>query len=437
MKLFISLSVWLIFAPTFAQSYNSYFTGNSIDAIVNPNGGVCLMGGASEDDNAMTWFLQQANGGDILVLRTSGSDGYNDYFYSTLGVTVNSVETIVCNSPAASNESYVQERIEKAEAIWFAGGDQWDYISFWRDTPVDSLINVGISDRDLVIGGTSAGMAIQGGYYFSAENGTVTSATALSDPYDSNVTADGSPFLTNQYLENVIMDTHYDNPDRKGRHAVFLARILTDSGVQARGIACDEYTAICVQTDGIAKVFGQHPTYDDNAYFIQPNCELSDPTPENCSSGNALTWDKNGTALKVYSVKGTSNGSNTFDLTDWKTGVGGTWRHWSVSQGNLLETAGTAPNCALSFSSEISEKFTLKMSPNPSADFVRLRSDKLDFSNCTLKLRSATGEFTEFNSSPVGPHEIQIDLSKLATGIYFLTLKNASLEEIKLKLVKK
>ena len=280
-------------------------------------------------------------------------------------------------------------------------------------------------------------MAIQGGYYFSAENGTVTSATALSDPYDSNVTADGSPFLTNQYLENVIMDTHYDNPDRKGRHAVFLARILTDSGVQARGIACDEYTAICVQTDGIARVFGQHPTYDDNAYFIQPNCELSDPTPENCSSGNALTWDKNGTALKVYSVKGTSNGSNTFDLTDWKTGVGGTWRHWSVSQGNLLETAGTAPNCALSFSSEISEKFTLKMSPNPSADFVRLRSDKLDFSNFTLKLRSATGEFTEFNSSPVGPHEIQIDLSKLATGIYFLTLKNASLEEIKLKLVKK
>jgi hypothetical protein len=37
------------------------------------------MGGASEDDNAMKWFLQRANGEDIIILRTSGSDGYNAY----------------------------------------------------------------------------------------------------------------------------------------------------------------------------------------------------------------------------------------------------------------------------------------------------------------------------------------------------------------------
>ena len=53
------------------------------------------MGGATEDDNAMIWFLERSNGGDILVLRTSGSDGYNNYLFSELGVNVNSVETIV------------------------------------------------------------------------------------------------------------------------------------------------------------------------------------------------------------------------------------------------------------------------------------------------------------------------------------------------------
>ena len=47
------------------------------------------MGGATEDDNAMKWFLEQANGGDVLILRTSGSDGYNQYFYSQLGISVN------------------------------------------------------------------------------------------------------------------------------------------------------------------------------------------------------------------------------------------------------------------------------------------------------------------------------------------------------------
>ena len=43
----------------------------------------------------MQWFLEQANGGDVLVLRASGSDGYNQYLYNDLGINVNSVESIV------------------------------------------------------------------------------------------------------------------------------------------------------------------------------------------------------------------------------------------------------------------------------------------------------------------------------------------------------
>ena len=43
--------------------------------------------------------------------------------YSGLGVSVNSVETIVFNS-SASSEAYIHQKIQQAEAIWFAGGDQ-------------------------------------------------------------------------------------------------------------------------------------------------------------------------------------------------------------------------------------------------------------------------------------------------------------------------
>jgi cyanophycinase-like exopeptidase len=129
------------------------------------------MGGATENEHAMKWFLERANGGDILVLRTSGSDGYNDYFYSNLGVQVNSVETIVFHNALASDEPYIQQKIQQAEAIWFAGGDQWTYISNWRNTSIEALINTAISERKCVIGGTSAGMAIQGRILFFCSTG--------------------------------------------------------------------------------------------------------------------------------------------------------------------------------------------------------------------------------------------------------------------------
>ena len=106
----------LVPACAIAQPYTSYFTGNTTDVVTTPVGGLCLMGGATESDPAMVWFLERASGGDVLVLRASGSNGYNDYMYSDLGVTLNSVETIVCNSASASNDPYVHQRIQKAEA---------------------------------------------------------------------------------------------------------------------------------------------------------------------------------------------------------------------------------------------------------------------------------------------------------------------------------
>ena len=124
MKKLPLLFFFLYSFTSYSQSYTSYFTGNIDDTITSPLGGICLMGGATEDDNAMKWFLEQANGGDILILRTSGSDGYNQYLYSQLGINVNSVESIVFNNPSASNLNYIHSKILQAEAIWFAGGNQ-------------------------------------------------------------------------------------------------------------------------------------------------------------------------------------------------------------------------------------------------------------------------------------------------------------------------
>jgi len=356
---FSILFVLLVTHGLSAQTnYTSYFTGNTADVVTQPTGGICMMGGATEDDNAMIWFLQRAIGGDVLVLRASGSDGYNDYLYADLGVPVNSVETIVFSDASASSEPYVQERIRQAEAIWFAGGDQWDYISYWQNTPIDSLINIALDQRNIVIGGTSAGMAILGGHRFTAQNGTVTSAAALSNPYSDDIQIGSNAFLDLPILSNVITDTHYDDPDRKGRHFTFLARIRTDQGVEARGIACNEYTAVCVTDDGIAHVYGGYPTYQEFAYFLRVDC-TNPSLPQQYEVGLPLTWNDNGTAVKVYKAPGVSSGATTFDLNTWQAGSGGSWEDWTAVNG-AFSTNPTAPiNCTVGLSEFVSEHITL------------------------------------------------------------------------------
>ncbi len=366
---FLLLSIEII-----GQNYTSYFTGNSENIYTETNRGICLMGGSTEDDNAMIWFLEQANGGDILVLRTSGSDGYNNYLYNELGIDVNSVETIVLNNNAAVNETYIHQKISNAEAIWFAGGNQWNYINYLRGTEANNLINEAITNRNIVIGGTSAGMAIMGGFYFTAENGTVTSEDALSNPYDEAVSVDGSPFLEVDFLSNVITDQHYDDPNRKGRHAVFMSRILTDYGIPANGIACDEYTAVCIDSFGNARVFGEYPNYDDNAYFLQVNCEVSNNYPEVCSSGVPLEWNMDNNAIKVYNVKGTINGENSFNVSTWSSGIGGLWQEWYILNGQLFENQSNEIECQSMFNAEL-QSFDIKLHPNPSSDYIYINTD--------------------------------------------------------------
>ena len=424
-QLIFALFCFLFSYSLIGQTYTSYFTGNMEDVITNPQAGVCMMGGATEDDEAMKWFLQRADGGDVLVLRASGSDGYNDYMYSELGITINSVETIVFHEFTANLESYIHERIQKAEAIWFAGGNQWDYVRYWRNSAIDSLINEGITQRNIVIGGTSAGMAILGGFYFSAQNGTVTSGAALANPYNSNVKVDSAAFLQNDFLSNVITDTHYDDPDRKGRHVVFMSRILTNYGADPKGIACDEYTAVCLGTDGVAQVFGQYPDFDDNAYFIQTNCELSDVTPENCTPGNPLTWNLNNQAIKVYKVKGTSSGKNTFDLNDWATGSGGTWENWYVNNGMLTETPDSAIHCIPSSAITVDQSPRFQLYPNPASNFIVLEFDQSESGEYLINIVNSFGEIVK-RIYKVGAKTIQLDLDRLSSGLYFLQIKTAT-----------
>ncbi len=420
------LALLVLPATIFAQGYTSYFTGSTTNITTQTTPGTCLMGGAAEHDNAMLWLLERANGGDVVVLRSSGSDGYNDYLYSELGVNVNSVETLVITSVAGATDPYVLDKVANAEMIWFAGGDQWNYVSFFKDNALEDLLNAHVNVKQAPIGGTSAGMAILGGKYFSAQYGSVSSAQALMDPSNPNVSVMFDDFLSVPYLTGVITDTHYDNPDRRGRHVAFIAR-LKQTLTSTYGIAANEYVAICIDENGIARVYGDYPNYDEFAYFIQPNCQDWDG-PEVFSPGTPLTWNFNGEALQVYKVPGTMNGEHYFDLNGWTLpeASGGTWEHWYVVNGALNVTAGTEPDCMLGIPA--SQKIAVGAYPNPFNESL-----SVSFADAArIKIYDAVGKpVYETTLSADEP----IDTSAFSAGFYIaeITTENGRVTE---KLVK-
>lgn len=414
MNRLIVILIILLSSQLFSQGYTSFFTGNSQDAQVTASFGVCLMGGNTENDQAMIWLLQKANGGDVVVLRTSGSDGYNNYLFSQLGVNVNSVETLVINSAAGAIHPYVLDKVSKAELIWLAGGNQANYVNYFKDNALGDLINSHINVKNAPIGGTSAGMAILGGYYYAAFNGSLTSAQALSNPFHANMTIGAQDFINIPIINDVITDTHFDNPDRRGRLFGMMARIKNDYNAPIFGIASEEYTAVCIENNGIAKVFGSFPQYQDFAYFVQVNCEPANQI-QTIVANTALNWNHSFGAIKAYKVPGTNSGQHTFDLNNWFTGnhSGGTWEHWNVNNGVFNSSLGSSPLDCEALSSDDFDESKMLVYPT-------LVVDKLYFENfdkdTTFSLINSQGQIV-YNGNV--EQEITINLSK---GFYFLTV---------------
>ncbi|WP_179830240.1 cyanophycinase [Spirosoma fluviale] len=306
-----------------AQSYTSWIVGDSADVKPLPLGGVVLAGGSTDDDAAMRWFLRQSGGGDVLILRSSGKDGYNDYLYQKLGVVVNSVETIMLDKRELSIHPDIIRKVRNAEAIFFAGGDQGNYVNFWQGTPIADALNERIR-AGAVLGGTSAGCGILGQVYFTAREGTVTSAEALENPYDKRVDLRRDDFLKQPLLANTITDMHYAARDRQGRHLVFMARAVRDWGLKTRGIGVDEKTAVCIAPDGKVIVFGK-----GNAYFLKAGKRK----PEVCEKNQPLTWSRKGKAVSVTTVAGSGEGTFGFNLTTFRSDNNAATAYWFVEAG--------------------------------------------------------------------------------------------------------
>lgn len=339
-----------------------------------PTPSFALMGGGPDVDAAFRWLIQRAGitpqtGGRFVVIRATGTDAYNPYVYysddsaststtiadqwvggASLGLT--SVETVVIPTVKAANSPAVNAIVARANVVFIAGGDQSHYIRFWKGTALEQTLN-SLMQRNVPIGGTSAGMVVLGQFDYSALYKSATSDKSMLDPFYKDITFDPSPlsltggFIAPPVLESLILDSHFDSRDRMGRLVTFISRLVapsaapggslgcpggvlpaSSSGKQtARGIGIGVETALLVQGNGpglpvtATRVTNPSTTTESAVYLVRASVP-----PTLCKPQTPLS-------ISSVAVHKLADSSTVFNLTDW-TGLP-LYRYVDVNAGVL------------------------------------------------------------------------------------------------------
>lgn len=276
-----SMSCGCAAAPVGGRGYAYYEIGDTKVATPDPvTPGAMLMGGGDWVDKAFAWLSARAGHGHVVILRASGDGDLQDDWYRRIGGVV-SVQTLVFSAREAASDRFVLDVVRRADGIFLAGGDQSNYVRYWKDTPLQAALNEHVR-AGKPIGGSSAGLAVLGAHVYGAmDGGSLASKEALGDPLGGAVTL-VEDFLRVPYLQHVVTDTHFSARDRLGRLLAFVARERSAGDPAAIGVGVDERTALCIDGDGHGQVFTARNGF---AWLVQPAGR-----PERMERGRALTY---------------------------------------------------------------------------------------------------------------------------------------------------
>ena len=175
---------------------------------------------------------------------------------------------------ADANSFTIYQELLSANGIFIEGGDQWDYVSTWKNTYVQAAIQT-VFENGGAIGGTSAGLAVLGEVVFDGENGSLTSDQAAYNPYHYRVS------MTDDFLDilpGVFTDSHFNERGRLGRLAIMLARRIQDNDDDLLGIGVEYKTALCVDENMIGTVHGEMVTIIHQSDSSEIQCIVNEPT---------------------------------------------------------------------------------------------------------------------------------------------------------------
>ena len=239
-----------------------------------------LEGGGDWPYKAFAWFVAKGGHGHVVILRASGGDDMQKELYTEVG-GVASVQTLVFHSRAAASDPKVLAIVRHADAVFIAGGDQSNYVRYWKGTPLNAALNAHVA-QGKPIGGTSAGLAILGAYAYGAmDGGSITSAEAMRDPLGPGMTMVGD-FMRLPNMQRVVTDTHFHVRDRLGRLIAFVANLRHAGHADVVGLGVDQEAALCVDGQGIGRLF---TTTNGFAWLVQP-----DGSPQRIEAGRPLSY---------------------------------------------------------------------------------------------------------------------------------------------------
>ncbi len=284
------------------------FLGANLSVIL-AQGYICAVGGGSEDYNdwsdiPYSWIVEKSENGKLLIIYyddTYNPSWYRDYFES-LGSS--ETEFLAITSADIANTDEVFLKIKSASAIFFPGGDQWQYVKNLKQTKAALAIKE-VFDNGGVIAGTSAGCAILSDIVYTAEKGSAYSDVALRNPFYSRMTLDDDVL---NLLPGFIFDTHYTERARFGRLLMYMYQAFFEYnkfGVWfADGIGIDDKTAFCIEPNGDAMVYGTGTVeifYHDQPVDSFDPFEFSSSNPEKYTMQGMKTAKlTNGWGINIY-----------------------------------------------------------------------------------------------------------------------------------------
>ncbi|RYZ65895.1 MAG: hypothetical protein EOP08_06005, partial [Proteobacteria bacterium] len=228
------------------------------------------------------------------------------------------------------------EIVDRAEAVWFEGGDQARYVR-WKGTELLAAVQR-LHAHGGAIGGSSAGMIILGQAVndaLSTLSENLTTSRLLRDPFD--------PELQNLLgevqlgpLVGTITDPHFSTQDRMGRLATFMARQV-EGPAGFRGLAVDDGVALAIDAHGVGRRLGaeaggsvyvvrggqparlspgQPLRYDDLAVRRLDRASHRYDLRRNCGEALAYRLDVDGALESPYSVPPYASGAPLSDCPE-------------------------------------------------------------------------------------------------------------------------
>jgi cyanophycinase len=211
-----------------------------------PNGTLMIIGGGSEREAVLKEFVSMIDvENPIIEVITSASSQevdetfkeYKECFERNLPCTVNQIHH---DSREELYQNDVQDRLQAANAVFIAGGDQLKLTSVYGGSDFLFFLKHRYIYEKLLVGGTSAGAMVMSTpmiYAGSGEKEMIAGAVKITTGFE--------------FLRDVCIDTHFVERGRTIR----LAQVVA-SNLSTIGMGIEENTAVIVRNGTEATVTG-------------------------------------------------------------------------------------------------------------------------------------------------------------------------------------